>query len=71
MYAGLWANKREELGHPLGVIAPPLAEAPEADTTQPEASTSGRTGGSDNFVLELGVEELPPLDVVAAVQQLR
>lgn len=68
---GLWATKREEQGHPLGVIPPPPSQAPEPVTIQPEASTSGRNDGSDNFVLEIGTEELPPHDVVTAVQQLR
>ena len=67
--AGLWVARREELGHPLGVIQPP--QEPEPVTIQPEASTSGRGSGSANFVLELGSEELPPDDVMTAVHQLR
>ena len=66
---GLWMARREELGHPLGVIPPP--PDPEPVTIQPEASTSGRTGDSADFVLEIGSEELPPDDVMTAVQQLR
>lgn len=61
--------RREELGHPLGIIPPPAD--PEPVTIQPEASTSGRTDEHANFVLEIGSEELPPDDVMAAVQQLR
>lgn len=61
--------RREELGHPLGVI-PPLSD-PEPVTIQPEASTSGRTHDSADFVLEIGSEELPPDDVMTAAQQLR
>lgn len=62
-------TRREELGHPLGTIPPP----PDAEpvTIQPEASTSGRTDDAANFVLEIGSEELPPDDVMTAVQQLR
>lgn len=61
--------RREELGHPLGVISPPTD--PEPVTIQPEASTSGRSHDSADFVLEIGSEELPPDDVMTAVQQLR
>lgn len=61
--------RREELGHPLGVIPPP--PEPEPVTIQPEASTSGRTDEAADFVLEIGSEELPPQDVMTAVQQLR
>lgn len=61
--------RREELGHPLGVIPPPAE--PEQVTIQPEASTSGRSAESANFVLEVGTEELPPDDVMTAVHQLR
>ena len=61
--------RREELGHPLGTVSPP--PEPEPVTIQPEASTSGRTDNSANFVLEIGSEELPPDDVMTAVQQLR
>ncbi|KAL3155346.1 hypothetical protein ABBQ38_010907 [Trebouxia sp. C0009 RCD-2024] len=66
---GLWMARREELGHPLGVIPPP--PEPEPVTIQPEASTSGRTDEAADFVLEIGSEELPPQDVMTAVQQLR
>ena len=61
--------RREELGHPLGVIPPPAD--PEPVTIQPPASTSGRSHDSADFVLEIGSEELPPDDVKTAVQQLR
>ncbi|DBB00083.1 TPA: hypothetical protein ACH3X1_013938 [Trebouxia sp. C0004] len=66
---GLWMARREELGHPLGTIAPPAE--PEPITIHPEASTSGRTADSADFVLEVGSEELPPDDVTTAVSQLR
>ncbi|DBA71104.1 TPA: hypothetical protein ACH3X2_011520 [Trebouxia sp. C0005] len=66
---GLWMARREELGHPLGTIAPPAE--PEPVTIHPEASTSGRTADSADFVLEVGSEELPPDDVMTAVHQLR
>jgi glycyl-tRNA synthetase len=64
----LWAERREELGHPLGVVAaasapavPPLAAAAAAAT-----SATPR-----DFVLEIGSEELPPADVEAGIAQLR
>lgn len=65
--AGLWITRREELGHPSGAIE----SEPEAQSLQPEASTSGRTAAAETFVLEIGTEELPPGDVDSAVHQLR
>lgn len=60
----LWLSRREELGHPLGLIPPPASPVP----TSPAASTSAEPR---TFVLEVGTEELPPDDVVSAVGQLR
>lgn len=60
----LWVETRASLGHPLGVAAP----SPEP---QPEASTSAAaTAEPRMLVLEIGSEELPPQDVVAAIQQV-
>ena len=62
--AGLWNERREELGWPMGTI--PVLPEPEV----PYATTQGPSAPAD-FVLEIGCEELPPEDVDAAVQQLR
>ncbi|XVS68124.1 glycine--tRNA ligase [Actinosynnema sp. CA-299493] len=58
--AGLWAARREELGHPLG-----LAEAP-APATVPE--TFAEVTAPSTLLFEIGVEELPPAEVTRTVE---
>ncbi|HTT50447.1 MAG TPA: glycine--tRNA ligase [Streptosporangiaceae bacterium] len=61
--ARLWAERRAELGHPLGVAAPPPpAAAPAAFGEVREARTA---------LLEIGTEELPAAEVTRAAQALR
>ena len=57
--------RREELGHPLGTIAPsaPLAAPKPASGSLPLTAAT--------FVLEIGTEELPPDDVASGIDQLR
>jgi len=55
--------RREELGHPLGLV-PPLAPPPPAAPGPSDAAPRA-------FVLEIGCEELPPDDVASALEQLR
>lgn len=62
---GLWLQRREELGHPLGVIAPPAPPQAAAPARQSDLVTP-RT-----LVVEVGTEELPPDDVDSALEQLR
>ncbi|KXZ51509.1 hypothetical protein GPECTOR_12g472 [Gonium pectorale] len=61
---GLWVDRREELGHPLGLIPPPAKPTPGRPAVPSSAEPRA-------FVLEVGTEELPPDDVEAAVAQLR
>ncbi|GAA2100799.1 glycine--tRNA ligase [Actinomadura alba] len=63
--AQLWAERRDELGHPLGVAvtgaaaeAPPAASYPTIDAPAPLA-------------FEIGVEELPPAEVARAAGYVR
>ncbi|MFD7653897.1 glycine--tRNA ligase [Actinosynnema sp. NPDC059797] len=61
--AQLWAARREELGHPLG-----LAEAPAPATppdTFPEVSEPAA------LLFEIGTEELPPAEVTRTVDAVR
>ncbi|EFN58140.1 hypothetical protein CHLNCDRAFT_141905 [Chlorella variabilis] len=60
---GLWLARREEQGYPLGVVPPP--EEPPAQAAAPAVDVPA------TFVLEVGSEELPPDDVVSALQQLK
>ncbi|WP_326521707.1 glycine--tRNA ligase [Saccharothrix longispora] len=61
--AQLWAERREELGHPLGVVpALPPAAAP---TPLPTASAPAA------LLFEIGVEEMPHLDVTATALWVR
>ncbi|MFI5495710.1 glycine--tRNA ligase [Actinoplanes sp. NPDC051859] len=62
--ARLWVARREELGHPLGVVAP-LPECAEAVAGVPGES------GARTVVLEIGTEELPPAEARAAREQVR
>jgi glycyl-tRNA synthetase len=64
----LWAERREELGHPLGVVPP--AAAP-AVPPSPSSSASASSVAPRDFVLEIGSEELPPADVESGIAQLR
>lgn len=62
--ATLWAARREELGHPLGVVAPDqgpdLLDAPVvASSKEPRL-----------FLLEIGCEEIPPQEVTSVLEQL-
>ncbi|NUU21306.1 MAG: glycine--tRNA ligase subunit beta, partial [Streptomycetaceae bacterium] len=58
--AGLWAARREELGHPLG-----LAQAPAA-ATLPE--TFAEVTAPSTLLFEIGTEELPPAEVTRTVE---
>ncbi|MFD2083303.1 glycine--tRNA ligase [Actinopolymorpha cephalotaxi] len=64
--ATLWAERREELGNPLGLVEPPpLAQAPAEDSAYPtidEPST---------LLFELGTEELPHAEVRRTAEAVR
>lgn len=62
--SGLWLERREEQGYPLGLVS--AAPAPRSLPPAPPASAEPRA-----FVLEVGSEELPPDDVVSGMAQLR
>ncbi|MBW4720689.1 glycine--tRNA ligase [Saccharothrix obliqua] len=61
--AALWAARREELEHPLGVV-PPL---PAAVAGEP----AGRTERPETLLFEIGTEELPPAEVTRTVEAVR
>ncbi|HEX3650429.1 MAG TPA: glycine--tRNA ligase subunit alpha, partial [Pseudonocardiaceae bacterium] len=60
--ARLWAERRSELGHPLGVTRPP----PPA----PAPTAFGEVGAAQTALLEIGTEELPAAEVTRAAQAL-
>ncbi|REK85357.1 glycine--tRNA ligase [Streptomyces inhibens] len=62
--AGLWAARREELGHPLGRAEAVPAAQPAADTGQPPV-------GPATLAFEIGVEEMPPAEVSHTAQAVR
>mmetsp|Transcript_20995 Transcript_20995/g.46001 ORF Transcript_20995/g.46001 Transcript_20995/m.46001 type:complete len:1090 (-) Transcript_20995:488-3757(-) len=62
---GLWMLRREELGHPLGLV--PAAAVPAARKPDPASLPSSPS----TFVLEIGSEELPPDDVASGIEQLK
>ena len=63
--ARLWIARREELGHPLGVVAPLPAATP------PAVPASERGDGTRQLVFEIGTEEMPPAEARAARDQVR
>ncbi|MGI8417695.1 MAG: glycine--tRNA ligase [Nakamurella sp.] len=59
----LWAERREELGYPLGVVTPPpAATLPDELLTVTEPAT---------LLFEIGVEELPYTEVTRSCQAVR
>ena len=61
--ARLWAERRAELGHPLGEYTPlPLAAAPTEFPAVDHAST---------LLFEIGVEELPHAEVTRSAERVR
>jgi glycyl-tRNA synthetase len=61
--AKLWVAKRDELGHPLGLVA---ARPPA------EPALSAATGDAPRtLAFEIGTEELPPAEARAALEYLR
>ncbi len=61
--ARLWADRRAELGYPLGVTPAPSPAA--APTSFPEVD------GARTALLEIGTEELPAAEVTRAAESLR
>ncbi|RKR87548.1 glycyl-tRNA synthetase beta chain [Micromonospora pisi] len=62
--ARLWVARREELGHPLGVVEPtPAATAP--------AVTPAGGSAPRQLVFEIGTEEMPPAEARTAREQVR
>jgi glycyl-tRNA synthetase len=61
--AQLWRERREELGHPLGVTPPlPAAELP---ATLPVVEAPA------TLLFEIGTEELPPAEVTRTAERVR
>ncbi|WP_244989865.1 glycine--tRNA ligase [Saccharothrix coeruleofusca] len=61
--AQLWAARREELGHPLGLVEPAApATAPTGFATVDQPRT---------LLFEIGTEELPPAEVTRTVEAVR
>jgi glycyl-tRNA synthetase len=56
--AKLWVARRDELGHPLGLVEPPRPAT--------AAALPAQKGGPRTLVFEIGTEELPPSEARAA-----
>jgi glycyl-tRNA synthetase len=65
--AARYVEQRAELGHPLTAWQPAPLSAPHSTPRPAEAPTAERR----DFVLELGVEELPAADLDEAIRQLQ
>ena len=61
--AQLWTERREELGHPLGVVTPPPAAAVPTEFPAVE--------GTNTLLFEIGLEELPAGEVVRSAEAVR
>jgi glycyl-tRNA synthetase len=61
--AALWAERRDELGHPLGLAELPAPAAPP--TEFPEVTEPS------TLLFEIGTEELPPAEVTRTVDAVR
>lgn len=61
--AELWAARREDLGHPLGLVTPPPAAVLPGEF--PEAAESS------TLAFEIGVEELPHSEVIRGADAVR
>ncbi|WP_433274452.1 glycine--tRNA ligase [Actinosynnema sp. CS-041913] len=61
--AQLWAARREELGHPLGLVEP--LEAPALP------AAGGVVDRPEMLLFEIGTEELPPAEVTRTVEAVR
>jgi len=66
--AQLWAERREEMGYPLGVVEPPAAAQLPAELPTVTASSSA---GAATLLFEIGVEELPHSEVVRSAEAVR
>ncbi|WP_370069179.1 glycine--tRNA ligase [Streptacidiphilus sp. MAP5-3] len=66
--AQLWAERRAELGHPLGTGAG-AADAATQDTAEPVPAPG--TDGRRTLAFEIGFEELPPAEADRVVDQVR
>ncbi|KAK4379487.1 hypothetical protein RND71_001349 [Anisodus tanguticus] len=67
--AQLWLKTRESLGHPLGVVSQSdhlLVQRGVSEEAMGKVPSEPRL-----FVLEIGTEELPPIDVSSACKQLK
>ena len=61
--AQLWTERRDELGHPLGVVTPPPAAAAPSGFPQID--------GTNTLLFEIGLEELPAGEVVRSAEAVR
>ncbi len=60
--AEAYVAQREEMGHPWGVLKPAPVPPPDVPVPAPQQP--------EDFVLEIGVEELPAADITGGIQQL-
>ncbi|PRQ57408.1 putative glycine--tRNA ligase [Rosa chinensis] len=67
--AQLWLKTRESLGYPLGVVSETANLVCPKELV--EAAVKKVHDTARSFVLEIGIEEMPPQDVVDASQQLK
>ena len=61
--AETFAEQREEEGHPMAVVLPPVDAVDDKADDLPDVDAA-------DLLLEIGTEELPPADVVRAIEQL-
>ena len=64
----LFLEQREAMGYPLAQQSWVVGELKSPELGRNEAVTQS---GAQTFLLEIGQEELPPADLISAIQQLR
>lgn len=77
--AQLWAERREELGHPLlatpqsahALRVSPRGPPPQAPSLESQSDKIEALPQTVDLVIELGVEELPAAEVASAADQMR
>ncbi|SEE59185.1 glycine--tRNA ligase [Jiangella alba] len=68
--SSLWTARREELGHPLGLVSRPGRDDDDAEPLLPDLPQADLAGPAP-LLFEIGTEEMPPHEVTNTVDAVR